>query len=113
MSTSESQPPKPSQAAEPSPPARPPQEPPGPDAWRGPERRTRQVGWHSKDIARTAAVVIAIYLGARLLWFANPLVMVTFLGVLFGLAVEAGVDKLERFRIPRGLGAGIDRKSVV
>src|SRR5688572_11805218 len=107
MSTSESQPPKPSQAAEPSPPARPPQEPPGPEAWRGPERRTRQVGWHSKDIARTAAVVIAIYLGARLLWFANPLVMVTFLGVLFGLAVEAGVDKLERFRIPRGLGAGM------
>ena len=107
MSTPESQPPTPSQAAQPSPPARPPQEPPGPEAWRGPERRTRQVGWHSKDIARTAALVIAIYIVARLLWFANPLVMVTFLGVLFGLAVEAGVDKLERFRIPRGLGAGI------
>jgi predicted PurR-regulated permease PerM len=90
-----------------APPARPWQEPPGPDVWRGPERRTRQVGWHSKDIARTAALVIAIYLGARLLWFANPLVMATFLGVLFGLAVEAGVDKLERFRIPRGLGAGM------
>lgn len=107
MSTPESQPPTPSQAAKPSPPARPPQEPPGPEVWRGPERRTRQVGWHSKDIARTAALVIAIYIVARLLWFANPLVMVTFLGVLFGLAVEAGVDKLERFRIPRGVGAGI------
>ena len=87
----------------------PPQGPPGPppEAWRGPERRSRQVGWHSKDIARTAALVIAIYLVARLLWFANPLVMATFLGVLFGLAVEAGVDKLERFRIPRGIGAAI------
>lgn len=90
-----------------TPESRPPDEPPGPEAWRGPERRSRQVGWHSKDIARTAALVIAIYLVARLLWFANPLVMVTFLGVLFGLAVEAGVDKLERFRIPRGLGAGM------
>jgi predicted PurR-regulated permease PerM len=109
MSTPESQAPKPPQAPQPrEPPAtRPSGEPPGPEAWRGPERRTRQVGWHSKDIARTAALVIAIYLVARLLWFANPLVMVTFLGVLFGLAVEAGVDKLERFRIPRGLGAGM------
>lgn len=90
-----------------TPESRPPDEPPGPEIWRGPERRARQGGWHSKDIARTAALVIAIYLVARLLWFANPLVMVTFLGVLFGLAVEAGVDKLERFRIPRGVGAAI------
>ena len=91
----------------PAPPPGPPGEPPGPEIWRGPERRTRQMGWHSKDIARTAALVIAIYIVARLLWFTNPLVMVTFLGVLFGLAVEAGVDRLERFRIPRGVGAAI------
>lgn len=108
MSTPESQPPQPPPPPPPpgAQPARPPEEPAGPEIW-GPERRARQVGWHSKDIARTAALVIAIYLGARLLWFANPLVMATFLGVLFGLAVEAGVDKLERFRIPRGLGAGM------
>jgi predicted PurR-regulated permease PerM len=43
----------------------------------------------------------------KLLWFANQLVLVTFLGVLFGLAVEAGVDRLERFRIPRGVGAAL------
>jgi predicted PurR-regulated permease PerM len=71
------------------------------------ERRSREVGWHSKDIARATALVIAIYLGMKLLWFANPLVMATFLGVLFGLAVEAGVDRLERFRIPRGAGAAM------
>jgi predicted PurR-regulated permease PerM len=82
-------------------------EPAGPEIWRGPERRSRHGGWHSKDIVRTAALVIAIYIAARLLWFANPLVMVTFLGVLFGLAVEAGVDRLERFRIPRGVGAAM------
>ena len=84
-----------------------PQEPPGPDPWSGNERRNRTVGWHSKDIARTAALVIAIYLAAQLLWFANPLVIVAFLGVLFGLAVEAGVDRLERFRVPRGVGAAM------
>jgi predicted PurR-regulated permease PerM len=71
------------------------------------ERRHRAPGWHSKDVARAAALVIAMYLGIQLLWFASPLVLTAFLGVLFGLAVEAGVDKLERFRIPRGVGAGV------
>ena len=50
---------------------------------------------------------MAIYLAMQLLWFANPLVIAAFLGVLFGLAVEAGVDRLERFRIPRGIGAAM------
>jgi len=67
----------------------------------------RAVGWHSKDVARAAALVIAMYLGIKLLWFANQLVLVAFLGVLFGLAVEAGVDKLERYRIRRGIGAAL------
>jgi predicted PurR-regulated permease PerM len=75
--------------------------------WAGGERRQRTVGWHSKDVARTAALVFGIYLVAQLLWYANQLVMVAFLGVLFGLAVEAGVDRLERFRVPRGAGAAI------
>lgn len=75
--------------------------------WPGPERRSRTVGWHSKDVARTAALVFGIWLLAQLLWYANPLVIVAFLGVLFGLAVEAGVDRLERLRVPRGIGAAI------
>ncbi len=85
----------------------PPDEPPGPPGYSGHERRDRTVGWHSKDVARSAALVMAIYLGIQLLWFANPLVLVAFLGLLFGLAVEAGVDRLERFRIPRGIGAAM------
>src|SRR5207237_7958397 len=40
-------------------------------------------------------------------WFASPLALTAFLGVLCGLAVEAGVDKLERYRIRRGVGAAI------
>jgi predicted PurR-regulated permease PerM len=71
------------------------------------ERRSRHMGWRSQDVIRAAALVIAMYLGIRLLWFAYPLVFATFLGVLFGLAVSSGVDKLERYRIPRGVAAAI------
>ena len=65
------------------------------------------MGWRSQDVIRAAALVIAMYLAIRLLWFAYPLVFATFLGVLFGLAVSSGVDKLERFRIPRGVAAAL------
>jgi predicted PurR-regulated permease PerM len=71
------------------------------------ERRSRAMGWRSTDILRTAALVIAMYVALRLLWFANALVLTTFLAVLFGLAVSAGVDRLERLRIPRGVGAAM------
>jgi len=71
------------------------------------ERRRRAMGWRSKDILRTAALVLAMYIGAELLWVANPLFLVAFLGTLFGLAVGAGVDRLQRFNIPRGMGAAL------
>jgi predicted PurR-regulated permease PerM len=48
-----------------------------------------------------------MYLALRLLWFANALFLVTFLGVLFAIAVSAGADRLERLRIPRGVGAAL------
>jgi predicted PurR-regulated permease PerM len=69
------------------------------------ERRTRVLGWRSQDVLRASALVIALYLLLRVLWIANPLVLTAFLGILFGLAVEAGVDRLEKFRIPRYVGA--------
>ena len=71
------------------------------------DRRRRSVGWRSKDVLRTAALVMAMYIGVRLLWFANPLFLTAFLGVLFGLAVSSGVDRLTRWRIPRGAGAAL------
>ena len=92
---------------EPSPVAQTAQEPPPPAPTTVGERRDRTVGWHSKDVARAAALVIAIYILLQLVWFANQLVLVAFLGVLFGLAVEAGVDRLEKYRIPRGVGAAM------
>ena len=65
------------------------------------------MGWRSKDIIRTAALVLSMYIVARLVWVANPLFLIAFLGTLFGLAIGAGVDRLQRFRIPRGAGAGM------
>jgi predicted PurR-regulated permease PerM len=71
------------------------------------DRRSRNVGWRSRDILRTAALVMLMYVLLRLLWFAQTLVFTAFLGILFGLAVSSGVDRLARWRIPRGLGAAI------
>ncbi len=69
----------------------------------GRAQRTR--GWRSLDILRAAALVVGFCLVLALLWVAHDLIFVTFLGVLFGLAVASGADFLERFRIPRGVGA--------
>ena len=65
------------------------------------------MGWRTGDILRAAASVIGMYVALRLLWFANALFLTAFLGVLFGLAVSTGVDRLQRFRIPRGVGAAM------
>ena len=72
-----------------------------------PERRRRMPGWQSRDILRAGALLLGLWIFIKLIWFANPLVLTVFLGVLFGLAVEGGVDRLERFRIPRGIAAAL------
>jgi predicted PurR-regulated permease PerM len=69
--------------------------------------RRRRTGWRNADVMRTAALVIGMYLGVRLIWFAHPLFLTAFLGMLFGLAVASGVDVLSRWRIPRGLSAAL------
>ena len=77
------------------------------DVGRGVVRHHRTVGWRSRDIVRTAALVLAMYLFLRLIWFANALFLTVFLGVLFAIAISAGVDWLQRWRIPRGVGAAM------
>jgi predicted PurR-regulated permease PerM len=69
------------------------------------ERRRRAIGWGSRDILRATLLVFGVYIALRLLWLANHLFFAVFLGILFGLALERGVDILARWRIPRGLGA--------
>ncbi|MDQ2766331.1 MAG: AI-2E family transporter [Gemmatimonadota bacterium] len=71
------------------------------------KRQTRPAGasWRSADILRAAAIVAGLLIILQLLWVANQIVIVAFLGTLFGIAVAAGVDELERFKVNRGLGA--------
>lgn len=81
---------------------------PAPPPRRTLSEATRQTGWRSRDVLRAAALVMGLYLLLRLLWLAHDLLFVTFLGVLFGLAVAKGTDWLEqRFRIPRGAGSAL------
>ena len=57
---------------------------------------------------RAAAAVIGMYIAIRLIWVAQTVFLTAFLGVLFGLAVSAGVDWLKpRLRVPRGLLAAL------
>jgi predicted PurR-regulated permease PerM len=75
-----------------------------PDASRG-EPRERSAGWRTRDILRTVAIVAGVYIALQLLWVGRSILLLTFLGVLFGLALTAGVDWLEKRRVPRGIGA--------
>jgi predicted PurR-regulated permease PerM len=71
------------------------------------ERRSRHIGWRSRDIIRGTLLVLAVFYLLKLLWLANQLVAIVFLGTLFGLAVSRGVDYLERFRIRRGIASAL------
>ncbi|HEV2847107.1 MAG TPA: hypothetical protein VG477_19780, partial [Thermoanaerobaculia bacterium] len=55
-------------------------------------RLEREPGWRSLDILRAAALVIGLYLTLRLVWLTHELLLIAFLGVLFGLAVASGTD---------------------
>src|SRR5688572_22630354 len=54
---------------------------------------------------KVAVLVVGLAVLLLLLWHTRHLVLTVFLGVLFALAVSSGVDRLERYRIPRGLAA--------
>ncbi len=62
-------------------------------------------GWKTKDTLRTLAIIAGFYIALQVLWIGRTIVLLTFLGVLFGIALAAGVDWLERKRVPRGVGA--------
>ncbi len=64
-----------------------------------------RVTYSSRDVLRVGAILAGIYVALHLLWVARSIFLLTFLGVLFGLWLSAGVDYLSRWRIPRGVGA--------
>jgi predicted PurR-regulated permease PerM len=57
------------------------------------------------DALRVSGMVVGLAVALLLLWQTRTLVLTVFLGVLFALAVSAGVDRLQRWKIPRGVAA--------
>jgi len=57
------------------------------------------------DALRTATGVVGLAVALLLLWQTRTLVLTVFLGVLFALAVSSGVDRLGRWRVPRGVAS--------
>jgi predicted PurR-regulated permease PerM len=62
-------------------------------------------GWRTRDILRAAALVAGVYVALELLWVGRSVFLIGFFGVLLGITLAAGVDRLERYRVPRGIGA--------
>lgn len=54
---------------------------------------------------RVSAVVLLVIVAFRFLWLAHAIFIVTFLGVLLGLAVERAADSLEKIHIKRAIGS--------
>jgi predicted PurR-regulated permease PerM len=57
------------------------------------------------DVFRTTTMVLGFLVALLLLWQIRTLVLTVFLGVLFALAVSAGADRMERWKVPRGVSA--------
>jgi predicted PurR-regulated permease PerM len=62
---------------------------------------------------RVTAIVFGVLIALQFLWIARSIFIVTFLGILLGLAMERAVDFLERLRIPRGIGAPLTLAAVI
>ncbi len=69
------------------------------------ERGQPTPGWRSRDILRAVAIVAGFYLALQVLWLGRSVLLLGFLGVLFGLTLSVAVDWLQHRRIPRGIGA--------
>jgi predicted PurR-regulated permease PerM len=61
--------------------------------------------WPTRDVLRVLAIIAGFYITLQVLWVGRSIVLLTFLGVLFGIALSAGVNRLERRGVPRVLGA--------
>ncbi len=67
----------------------------------------RSDGWTNAAILRTACLVTLVGVVLILLWRASNVILLVFLGALFGIAIAPLADKLAKRRIPRGLSAAI------
>ena len=70
-----------------------------------PAPKAKDPGWRTRDILRATALVAGVYVALQLLWVGRNVFLLGFFGVLLGITLAAAVDRLERFRVPRGVGA--------
>jgi predicted PurR-regulated permease PerM len=70
-----------------------------------PGSKPRDAAWRTRDILRASALVAGVYVALQLLWFGRTVFLLGFFGVLLGITLSAGVDRLQRRRIPRAVGA--------
>ncbi|MDQ3280878.1 MAG: AI-2E family transporter [Acidobacteriota bacterium] len=59
----------------------------------------------ARAVLRTSALALGMLVALRFLWIAHAIFIVTFLGILLGLAMCPAVDFLQRMKIARGFGA--------
>ena len=67
--------------------------------------KNRANGWSSSDILRAVALGIGLFYALRLLYAAFPVVLIGFLGLLFGLSLGGLAERLQQRRIPRSVTA--------
>jgi len=65
----------------------------------------RTDGWTNSAVLRTVSLVLLVLAGVVVMWRASDIVLLIFLGNLFGLAVSRGARRLQRFKVPRTAGA--------
>jgi predicted PurR-regulated permease PerM len=70
-----------------------------------PPRQRTPGPWPSRDIVRAALLVAGVWIALELVWVARSVVVLGFLGTLFGITLTAAVTWLNRHGIPRGVGA--------
>jgi len=58
-----------------------------------------------KTALRVVVLLAAMYVLLQLFWRTRSIILTVFLGVLFAIAVSAGADRLQKFRVPRAIGA--------
>ncbi len=68
---------------------------------------SRRSEWRTRDILRATLIVAGVYVALQALWVGRSVFLLGFFGVLLGLALSAGVDRLQAYRVPRGLGAAL------
>ena len=56
---------------------------------------------------RIALIIFGVLIALRFLWIAHAIFIVTFLGILLGLAVSRAVDVLEKIHIKRGIACSV------